>query len=282
MKKAFAVGLTVAALAGFAVAGDDDGGKNGRAYSINTFAVSKIVSPQKISIVAVPWTSYFTNFTDVAAITNLPVAKVVNSLNLTNGDQLVAYKDGREFCAWTLNVGEGGANPRWIATQVLTSKTQSAEGTTHQDMIVPRGYSFWLKRHGPTQKPFFVHGQYATNAVEMTINQGQSAMLGNIDALRPLNLNDKTEFSFDDGNEPYQDTDNMEDSDRVALSASGSASLIFYWNNKKKLWAYRNPLTGSMVTSAVVPPGEGFWYVRSSKAPGSITVKIRAPNYSGQ
>ena len=282
MKKEFAVGLTVVALAGFAVAGDDDdGGKNDRAYSINAFAVSKVVSTQEISIVAVPWTSYFTNFTDAAAITNLPVAKVVNSLNLANGDQLVAYKDGRAFCAWTLNVDEGGANPQWNATQVLTSKTQSPAGTTHQDMIVPRGYSFWLKRKGSTQAPFFVHGQYATNAVEMTIAKGQSAMLGNIDALHSLDLN-SNEFGFDDGTEPYQDTNNMEDSDRVALSASGSAPVIFYWNSKKKMWAFRNPLTGSMVTNAVVRAGEGFWYVRSSKAPGPITVTIRAPNYSGQ
>ena len=275
MKRMFCVAWAAMSVAGFALA---DGGTSEtveRAISLNTFAVSKTVSPQKLSIIAVPWTSYFTNFSAGVSLTNLPVAKVVNSLNLTTGDQIVAYKDGHEFWVWTLY--KDGPNPRWEATEVYKSDAPPKDATIHQDEIVDRGYSFWLKRkdEDDPKKPFFVYGQYATNAEAVVIAPGESKMLGNIDTLRGLALN--TDLEYENGS-PFAGSP-VEAGDRISLSGNGPAARILYWNKKMSKWYYMN---GGLVTNVVVSPGQGFWYVRSSKAPGPITVKIRAPNYSGE
>lgn len=247
-------------------------GKVDRAISINTFAVSKVDdSKQKNTMVAVPWTSYFTNFTDVASMTNLPVAKVVNSLNLVEGDQLVMYLSNKVFRVWTLYVNSDGSSPWWKASAIYTSRRgESEDASKHQNDVIARGYSLWLKRAN-VEHPFFVHGQYEAPATTIEIAGGESAMIGNVNTSESLPVNS---LQYTGGT--------VGPDDRLSLPGNSSAARILYWNGEK--WYYtkdvkvEDPVSHQQVVSqvrcedAVIPPGRGCWYVRKADAP--ITIKI--------
>lgn len=266
-------------------------GAEGTAYSINTFAVVKSYSANTNEIIAVPWVYYSTN-----EVRKLPVYKLVNSMNLTvgkdavPGDQLLVYKDNNCYYAWELKEQDQGTGLKnyWVPMKMVRRRTRiKSEGesaVTPDDEVVTnlmaRGDGLWLVRHNPKAgEPFYLHGQYITDAGEILVRGTSSAggeakcctMIAVPDVTQDVNVNEYFNWA--------EIADQIGEKDYIAVHLPSQTYKQYKFDKTmNKWWTTTMVGTGRDVETVKefdiqLPAGVGFWYVRY--AAGDLKLKFK-------
>ena len=131
--------------------------------TINQFAVLKVDSNAKNTLVALPWKTLTPSATNPD---NITAAKVVLPETLTPGDYLLYYDGG--FKGWVLNNGAWEAIPS--ATQIGTITADAPEATA-----LARGQAIWVVRSN-TSKPIYLCGQYLATKGNVSVAEGGSLL----------------------------------------------------------------------------------------------------------
>lgn len=135
----------------------------------NVIGLIRVDSPEKETIVSIPFVATSASATDAA----IPVTDIVKTSNLTNGDELRYYNSStRKYQCWRLTDGN------WEAASEVSSGGAVSTGST-----LARGDAIILVRQNPTEsvnevpraKSFYLQGQVAKSAsVECTMAQGSA------------------------------------------------------------------------------------------------------------
>lgn len=252
-----------------------------RAWSINTFAVNQVHSSSSNTIVCVPWTGYATNVSP-----SLAVNKLVNSMGLSVGDQMLVYRDNDSYYAWELAEEDG--KPVWDPMQVVTRfQPPTAGGTTN---LQDRGTGVWIVRKN-ANTCMYVHGQYATNATSVTIAGGSReapscGLLASPDPLVAVNVNELIT--------PKTVSGTISTNDWLSIPADSTGSRRLYWDASDEKWYCPREVTSTIIWKGkekkvsetvsektglwvTVPAGLGFWYVR--REAGDITINFPVPSF---
>ncbi len=211
----------------------------------NTIGVLKVASAPKTAMIAVPWAA-LDGDGDISA------ANLVRTANLTEGDELHYYKNGK-FQSWTL-----AADGTWQST-----KNVSDSGTTDGDAAsgakIPRGSAVWLKRQDAS-KPVYLVGEVGTGTAKTALEGGaENAPAWNMVAspsVEGLDISEK--FSSPNVN------------DRIVVPTDGAPKNYTYKDGK---WGYTSTIvyedgieTVFKTDDTAVQPGTGFWYLNSGDA----------------
>ena len=191
------------------------------AETINQFAVLKVDSSDRNTLVALPWKTLTPSATDPA---NITAAQVVLPETLSAGDYLLYYDGG--FKGWVLS--NGAWTPIPSSTTVGTIKAAPATATELQ-----RGQAIWVIR-SDTSKPIYLCGQYLATKGESTVAAGGS-LLASPDVAADFTVS-KTKIT------------GAAAGDQIAVPGAGA-------NGLPKVFQYKNDAWGTDVISSVPGPG---------------------------
>lgn len=131
--------------------------------------ITKVVSPNKNTIVAVP----YKGFTPGA---NITVADVVKTANLLPGDKCyVMNTESGFYDAWVLTSGAGGVLAWEPTTQVRLDKNgdpSATTATTAAEKTLAPGSALWIVREGTVRDysvPFYLWGSYEGSVPPSTV-----------------------------------------------------------------------------------------------------------------
>ncbi len=217
--------------------------------STNTIGVLKVASAPKTAMIAVPWAA-LDGDGDISA------ANLVRTANLTEGDELHYYKDGK-FQSWTL-----GANGTWQSTKNV-SDSGTTDGDAASDAKIPRGSAVWLKRQDAS-KPVYLVGEVGTGTAKTALEGGtENAPAWNMVASPSVEAVDVT-----------KKVDAVA-GDRIVIPTDGAPKNYTFKDGK---WGYNktekvtiNGQVGIRSVRVVVDalestPGVGFWYLNAGTA----------------
>lgn len=219
----------------------------------NVCGLLKITSDLNNTIIGVPWV-------EVGTGADVKVAKLVKTDNLTPGDMLYYYQNGT-WNAWTLGAQGWGPNTTVKVDGSTVAAPQEAQG-------VARGKALILERKGDVTKPFYLYGQFTSDAAA-----AQTITAGTASAPSYTLLASPKVEAFDFNAEGK--IANPSADDEIIIPQNGGASTIFTLQNGE--WGTRVATTktrfGKTVTSytwtkaAPVAAGTGFWYVSKGGSP---------------
>lgn len=242
MKKLLCGVLSVSAMSLFAVD-----------VTVATVDVTAIDSGLSNTVVAV-------SGLDLATGGALAISNLVKTTDLTVGDKLYAFSNGKYEC-WTLSAAN-----KWERAEKQYTISGSGEivedsGTPASLFTLTVGSGIWLSRQDAT-KPFYIYGQH-TDTKTSTVAAGATALVGN-----PTMQTAKAPVSIE----------GCKNGDRILVPGAGMlrefkyvGSNDLYESNK---WEYKagwsGTVTNSLPPTATVPAGTGFWYKSTGEQPVTI------------
>lgn len=261
------------------------------AYSQNTFAMVKVLSTETNTLIAVPWTGYFTNGAE--RVDSL-VDHIVKPENLTTGDMLLAVSNTHDYVGWVLSdVPSADGERRWQPSQIVERRVvliNSAVQVAGVSNLIARGYGLWLIRQRPTEDngdpvPFYLEGQYATNDAEVVIRNVEAGLTNAVMVASPFC---GRSGDFDINKDIVWDGVSIGEHDSLSVPNGSDAWHYCSWDSDKKKW-YRTKYVasasgrkGSQVPvpeyNITVPVGCGFWYVSRGSDEVRFTFKNPAQN----
>ena len=217
----------------------------------------RVDSDLAVTVVGVPWVDVADPSTDVK------VADLVKTDNLTDGDNLYVYNNG----TWTFYTLSSGA---WIAgTTVNSSVTPVAAGTPETARLA-RGQALYLERQNPTEggvaKPFYVYGAEGTALTTKTLSgaAGTKFLVASPKAavfqVTTSNISGATPKS------------RSASGDQIIVPLTGGASRTYTLASGK--WGYVSDGVRVKEGDAGYLPialGTGFWYIKSGAGDVTIT-----------
>ncbi len=233
---------------------EDGTGAKAKVASENTIGVLKVDTTATTTMIAVPWTSLAAEDADIS------VANLVRTANLTEGDELHYYKDGK-FKSWTL---EDGA---WKSTTNV-SEGGTTEGEGADDVTVPRGGAVWLKRQNPTT-PVYLVGEVTAEAASAGLEEAAEP---GVDGKQSWNMVASPSVKAIDLNEQFTEPSAK---DRIIVPTDGAPKNYTFKNGK---WGYsttEDVYKGGVkvgvrpiriTTDAAIKAGTGFWYLNAGEA----------------
>ncbi|MBQ8124804.1 MAG: hypothetical protein IJ173_02840 [Kiritimatiellae bacterium] len=212
----------------------------------NTIGVLKVANAPATAMIAVPW----------AALDGdgaISAANLVRTANLTVGDELHYYKNGK-FQSWTL-----GANGTWQSTKNV-SDSGTTDGDAASDAKIPRGSAVWLKRQDAS-KPVYLVGEVGTGTAKTALEGGtEKAPAWNMVASPSVEAVDVTKKVA------------AVAGDRIVIPTDGAPKNYTYKGGK---WGYNKTeevtINGQVgirsvrveVDALESTPGVGFWYLNA-------------------
>ena len=218
--------------------------------STNIVGVLEVASKLTNTLAAVPWTALAKDPVESAA--NLvKVADYVHTPHLWEGDSVQVADKGHIYRYWQW----GGQNNGWQGATTVTAKEVVPE-TDASAHSLARNSAVWVTRNKPTEKPFFLIGQYSSEVQKLKIEEGTEAdpvcTLVPNPCLTAINVN-----AYDWGANPIGNN-----KDLIRIPNEGKAPVLVQWNGsewgryvlegRKSVW--KNDVT--------IPAGTGFWYMR--------------------
>lgn len=219
----------------------------------NVCGLLKITSDLNNTIIGVPWV-------EVGTGADVKVAKLVKTDNLAEGDMLYYYQNGT-WNAWTLGAQGWGRNTTVKVDGITVAAPQEAQG-------VARGKALILERKGDVTKPFYLYGQFTSDAAAaQTITAGTASAPS-----YTLLASPKVEaFDFNAEGKIVNPGVN----DQIIIPKNGGDNTILTLQDGK--WGYRKATTakkfGKTVTTYTwtqadaLAAGTGFWYVSKGGTP---------------
>ena len=230
--------------------------------SVATVGVMRVSSPLPNAVVAVPWRSMAyatTNKVNVAA------GDAVNPNGITTGDMILSYNQATtNFNAWS--IGSDGA---WNGLATVNKGGVSIASPTNTFFAL--GSAFWLVRSEPTTggatNCFYLIGRYTGESYEVPLAGGTVESPGNTLVANPttedIDLND---LAF---------TGSIAAGDRIVMQSVAGAQITYTRKNdkwgRKVMETYRGRLRQKWVEDGTNTVGTGFWYIRTSNEPLTIS-----------
>ncbi len=210
----------------------------------NVIGVMVVTNAPATTIIGVP-------FKSLADDGSISVSNLVQTANLSEGDELKAFDADGKLHSWTLTDGA------WVPDYV--SGGTGTEMSEYADKIkLARGKGVWLTRKDPT-KPIYFVGEASVEAAEteLDVATDEAPKAWNMVAppsVEPVKLNDV--FTVDDGS-----------TIQVPPARDGGIPRNYTFKNGK--WGYDGSENGipKRIESDTLPPGRGFWYINKSKDP---------------
>ena len=213
----------------------------------------RVDSDLAVTVVGVPWV-------DVGnPATNVKVANLVKTDNLTDGDKLYVYNDG----TWLFYQLSGGA---WVAGETANSSVAPVQAGTPETATLARGQALYLERTNPTAGPFYPYGAEGDALTTKTLSgaAGTKFLVASPKAtafqVTTSNISGATAKSRSAAG------------DQIIVPLVGGASRTYTLVSGK--WGY---VSGGVRVkegdSGYLPIalGTGFWYIKSGAADVTIT-----------
>ena len=179
---------------------------------------------------------------------NLAISNLVKTTNLTPGDRMLAFSNGKYDC-WTLSDDMVWVKPD--ATFRLDALGDQLSDSTPDASLVTKtvGSGIWISRQNAST-PIYIYAQH-TNTLSTTVAAKSTALLGN------PSQTDK---------EPA--INGCADKDQIIVPTSGLNKTYTYASANSTWYSYSGlTRTPGLPT---ITAGTGFWYV--SKGNDSVTV----------
>lgn len=210
----------------------------------NVIGVLAITNAPATTIIGVP-------FKSLADDGSISVSNLVQTVNLSEGDELKAFDADGKLHSWTLT--DGAWVPDYVSGGTGTEMSEDAD-----KIKLARGKGVWLTRKDPT-KPIYFVGEASVEAAEteLDVATDEAPKAWNMVAppsVEPVKLNDV--FTVDDGS-----------TIQVPPAREGGIPRNYTFKNGK--WGYDGSENGipKRIESDTLPPGRGFWYINKSKDP---------------
>ena len=210
----------------------------------NVIGVMVVTNAPATTIIGVP-------FKSLANDGSISVSNLVQTANLSEGDELKAFDADGKLHSWTLT--DGAWVPDYVSGGTGTEMSEDAD-----KIKLARGKGVWLTRKDPT-KPIYFVGEASVEAAEteLDVATDEAPKAWNMVAppsVEPVKLNDV--FTVDDGS-----------TIQVPPAREGGIPRNYTFKNGK--WGYDGSENGipKRIESDTLPPGRGFWYINKSKDP---------------
>ena len=235
--------------------------------STNIVGVLEVASKLTNTLAAVPWTALAKD--PVESAENLvKVADYVHTPHLWEGDSVQVADKGHIYRYWQW----GGQNNGWEGAQTVTRDAVLPE-TAASAHSLERNSAVWVTRNKPTEKPFFLIGQYSSEVQKLKIEAGSGdnpvCTLVPNPSLTAVKLNDSV---WNWSTNPIGNN-----KDLIRIPNGDKAPLLVQWDGKE--WGrYVNEGRKTVWTNDVtIPAGTGFWYMRCGEDEFEITLPASAP-----
>ena len=234
--------------------------------SVATVGVLRVTSPATNTVVAVPWMSM-----DTVEAANEPIEAVeaVNPNGLSAGDRIYSFVPSNgTFNAWTL-----AANGTWSAVAAGTSGGVAVSAAGEAEFA--RGGAFWLVRSKPVSAGSTNHvylvGRHVGGGYSVPLEGGTLAAPGFTPVANPTtDVVALGDLAFEGGSPAAGDRIVFQDAagfQRVWVRDAGNTAWGRPVSRKTGGRVAQEWTSGAAVP---IPPGTGFWYVRTEESPLSI------------
>ena len=202
----------------------------------NVIGVLAITNAPATTIIGVP-------FKSLADDGSISVSNLVQTANLSEGDELKAFDADGKLHSWTLT--DGAWVPDYVSGGTGTEMSEDAD-----KIKLARGKGVWLTRKDPK-------ASVEAAETELDVATDEAPKAWNMVAppsVEPVKLNDV--FTVDDGS-----------TIQVPPAREGGIPRNYTFKNGK--WGYDGSENGipKRIESDTLPPGRGFWYINKSKDP---------------
>ena len=229
----------------------------------NVFGILAVESKSADTIVAIPWCECSASENQSIAISN-----IVKTANLTKGDTLSAFDEGRnKINTWELAEGEGGVL-YWRSVKEVTAEGVGDTISATQAHAV-RGSAIILHRKNPTNgdaaNPFYLYGQVGTNETVTTTLASSEGTSPAYTLIAPPSAAEQTDVAAA--------LSNAVDGDSIVVRGAnlgGNTTYTYKAGDNSGWYYYAQPWDKdpTKAESIFIKRGLGAWYVsRSTTVP---------------
>ena len=217
--------------------------------STNIIGVLEVASSFTNTMAAVPFVALSR---EAATLSSEPltISKYLHTKQLENEDLVRVANNGHIYQGWSWN----SDSKKWDGLTTATTRevVPPQDPENHQ---LSRNNVTWVTRSKPTEKPFFIIGQYSPDEITLTIAAGTvSAPVCTLipnPSLEPVKIND------------YPWGENPHEYDQIRIINEKEAPvLLFRYNNKWVTWLVGDNKIPYLEENITIPAGQGFWYQR--------------------
>ncbi len=221
--------------------------------STNIIGVLEVASSFTNTMAAVPFVALSREATTLSS-EPLTVSEYLHTKQLENEDLVRVANNGHIYQGWSWNTREN----KWEGLTTATARevVSPQDPENHQ---LSRDNVTWVTRSNPTNKPFFIIGQYSPEDITLTIAAGTTSapvctLIPN-PSLEPVNVNDY----------PWDDKPHEYDQIRI-INEKEAPVLLFRYSNKWVTWFIDENGYPYLEENITIPAGQGFWYQRCGGA----------------
>lgn len=222
--------------------------------STNIVGVLEIASTFTNTLTAVPWVALATDPTN-AAPGSVTVSNYLHTAHLETDDGVQVADKGHIFRGWKWH----GGDRKWKGAATVTREAviPAAEPEEYE---ITRDSAVWVTRGQPEKKPFFLVGQYSSEAVTLAIAAGTEeepvCTLVPNPGMAAVGIND------------YPWNGKPTAKDLIRIPNEKSHPIVLRWKNGAWGRFVYNPQTylSEWRTDQTVPAGTGFWYHRCGES----------------
>ena len=233
--------------------------------STNIIGVLEVASSFTNTMAAVPWVALSREATTLSS-EPLTVSNYLHTKQLENNDLVRVANNGHVYQGWSWNFEEN----KWegLITATAREVVSPHDPETHQLL---RNNVTWVTRSSPTNKPFFIIGQYSPDDITLTIAAGAErapvCTLVPNPSLKTVKINE----DYDWGDKPNE-------YDQIRIINEKEAPIQLFRHNGKWFGWFVDENNRSYLTDDIsIPAGHGFWYHRCGDSSFEITLPISKP-----
>lgn len=233
--------------------------------STNIIGVLEVASSFTNTMAAVPWVALSREATTLSS-EPLTVSKYLHTKQLENDDLVRVANNGYVYQGWSWNTLEN----KWEGLTTATARevVSPQDPESHQ---LSRNNVTWVTRSNPTDKPFFIIGQYSPDDITLTIAAGAEmapvCTLVPNPSLKPVKINE----DYDWGDKPHE-------YDQIRIINEKEAPVQLFRHQGKWFGWFVDENNRSYLTDDIsIPAGHGFWYHRCGDSSFELTLPTSKP-----
>ena len=233
--------------------------------STNIIGVLEVASSFTNTMAAVPFVALSREATTLLS-EPLTISKYLHTKQLENDDLVRVANNGYVYQGWSWN----SDSKKWDGlTTATTREVVSPEDPDNHQLS--RDNVTWVTRSNPTDKPFFIIGQYSPDDITLTIAAGAErapvCTLVPNPSLKTVKINE----DYDWGDKPNE-------YDQIRIINEKEAPIQLFRHNGKWFGWFVDENNRSYLTDDIsIPAGHGFWYHRCGDSSFELTLPISKP-----
>ena len=233
--------------------------------STNIIGVLEVASSFTNTMAAVPFVALSREATTLSS-EPLTISKYLHTKQLKNNDLVRVANNGHVYQGWSWN----SDSKKWEGLTTATARevVSPQDPESHQ---LSRNNVTWVTRSNPTDKPFFIIGQYSPDDITLTIAAGAEkapvCTLVPNPSLKTVKINE----DYDWGYKPHKD-------DQIRIINEKEAPIQLFRHNGKWFGWFVDENNRSYLTDDIsIPAGHGFWYHRCGDSSFELTLPTSKP-----